>query len=84
MLLKEEMDGPGDNSLVEYIFFILAIAVFGNLLRLAIRMAWGITKLVCSFLILPIILIALVFGGLLYLAFPILVIVGLVSLFKKA
>ena len=66
------------------IFFILAIAVFGNLLRLAIRMAWGITKLVCFFLILPIILIALVFGGLLYLAFPILVIVGLVSLFKKA
>ena len=66
------------------IFFILAIALFGNLLRLAIRMAWGITKLVCSFLILPIILIALVFGGLLYLAFPILVIVGLVSLFKKA
>ena len=66
------------------IFFILAIAVFGNLLRLAIHMAWGLTTLVCSFLILPIILIALVFGGLLYLAFPILVIVGLVSLFKKA
>lgn len=66
------------------IFFILALVVFGNLLRLAIRMTWGITKLICSFLILPIILIALVFGGLLYLAFPILVIVGLVSLVKKA
>ena len=74
----------GVKIMMTLIFFILAIAVFGNLLRLAIRMAWGITKLVCSFLILPIILIALVFGGLLYLAFPILVIVGLVSLFKKA
>ena len=74
----------GVKVMMTLIFFILAIAVFGNLLRLAIRMAWGITKLVCSFLILPIILIALVFGGLLYLAFPILVIVGLVSLFKKA
>lgn len=68
--------------MITILFWLLMLAVFGRLVGLAIRMAWGITKLVCSFLLLPLILIGLVFAGLIYLALPILIIVGIVSLVK--
>lgn len=63
------------------IFWILMLAVFGNILMFAIRMTWGITKVVFSLILLPITLVFLVFGGLLRVAFPLLVVIGLISLF---
>ena len=69
--------------MLNLLFTILMIMVFGKLIGLAIRAAWGISKVVVTLIILPILLIGLVLGGLIYLAFPILLIVGLVSLFKE-
>lgn len=63
------------------IFWILMLAVFGNILMFAIRMTWGITKVVFSLILLPITLVFLVVGGLLRVAFPLLVVIGLISLF---
>ena len=54
--------------------------LFGKLLVFGIRAAWGISKIVLTVVFLPIILIALVAGGLFYIAFPILIVLGLVSL----
>lgn len=64
------------------IFIIMMLLVFGKILTLAIKMAWGITKIVVFVILLPIVLIALVFAGLIYIAIPVLAIIGLVTLIK--
>ena len=64
------------------LFFIVMILIFGNMMMFAIKMAWGITKVLGTLVFLPVFLIVLVFVGLLKLAFPILVIVGVISLFS--
>lgn len=63
------------------IFWILMLAVFGNILMFAIRMTWGITKVLFSLVLLPLTLVVLVLGGLLRIAFPLLAVIGLISLF---
>lgn len=49
----------------------------------AIRAAWGISKLVCSIILLPLFLILLVVKGLVEIALPILIIVGMISFFSQ-
>lgn len=56
------------------------LCVFGKLLVFGIKAAWGISKFLLTVVLLPIILIALVVGGLIYLAFPILIVIGIVAL----
>lgn len=63
------------------IFFILMIVVFGKLLGIAVRAAWGISKIVCSVVLLPLFLVGLVIKGLIEIALPVLLIVGIVSMF---
>jgi len=65
------------------LFGICMLFLFGKLLVFGIRAAWGISKIVLTVVFLPIILIALVAGGLLYIAFPILIVLGLVSLVAR-
>lgn len=55
---------------------------FGKLLKLSVKAAWGITHVVLTLVILPIVLVMLVIGGLIYIALPILVIVGVIALIK--
>lgn len=65
------------------IFVILMIAVFWKLVSLAFLATWGIAKVLFSFVFFPIlfiILIGLLIGGLVYIALPILIIVGIVAL----
>lgn len=64
------------------IFAILMILVFGKLLVFAVKATWGISKIICSVVLLPLFLVVLVLKGLIYIALPILVIVGIVSVFK--
>ena len=64
------------------IFTILMFIVFGKLLIFAIRATWGISKIVFSLVLLPLFLVGLVLKGLITLAFPILLVVGLIVLFK--
>lgn len=62
------------------LFSILMIAVFGRLFFFGIKLAWGIGKIVLSVVMLPLILIGLVLRGLLSIAFPALIILGIISL----
>lgn len=71
----------GENEMLSIIFAICMFIIFGRLLVFGIRAAWGIAKVLCTIVLLPIILIALVFSGLIYIAFPILIVIGLVSVF---
>ena len=65
------------------LFGICMLVLFGKLLVFGIRAAWGISKIVLTIVFLPIILIALVEGGLLYIALPILIVLGLISLVTR-
>ena len=56
------------------------IVVFGKLIWLAMRAAWGITKVLFSIVFLPIVLIVLALSGLMVVALPVLIIVGLAAL----
>ena len=64
------------------IFAIMMIGVFGRMMGFAIRLSWGFLKVLLTLIFLPGIIIAGFVGGLLYLAFPVLAVVGLVSLFS--
>lgn len=65
--------------LIDYIFFILFILVFGRLALFAFKLTWGITKILLTLIFLPVIIIFTFFKGLLFLAFPLLIVVGIVS-----
>ena len=78
-----EFEIKGRNfKMLGILFFIVMILIFGNMMMFAIKMAWGITKVLGTLVFLPVFLIVLVFVGLLKLAFPILVIIGVISLFS--
>ena len=62
------------------LFFLLFVIVFGKMIGFAFRATWGLFKILLYIVFLPLILVGMVFGGLLYLAFPILIVVGIISL----
>lgn len=62
------------------LFIILMFAVFGKLFIFGLKATWGITKLLFTVALLPLILICMVVGGLIYIALPLLLIVGVCSL----
>ena len=62
------------------LFVICMFGIFGKLIGLAFKMTWGIAKVLFTLVFLPVILVGLAMGGLLVVAFPILIVVGIVSL----
>ena len=62
------------------IFACLMVWIFGKLIWIAFKMTWGITKVLFNLVFLPIILIALVIGGLVSVALPVLIIIGVIML----
>ena len=66
------------------IFIICMFAVFGKIALLALKGAWGLTKVFVTLIFLPIILIGMVFKGLIVIALPALIIFGVVALLTGA
>ena len=62
------------------LFVICMFGIFGKLIGLAFKMTWGIAKVMFTLVFLPVILVGLAMGGLLVVAFPLLIVVGIVSL----
>ena len=62
------------------VFIILMFLIFGKLIVFDLRAAWGISKIVCTIVLLPLFLVGMVFAGLIGIALPILLVVGIVSL----
>lgn len=62
------------------VFWILMLMTFGKILKFALKAAWGISKILVSLVFLPLFLVVLVFQGLVALALPIVLIVGVISL----
>lgn len=66
------------------IFAVLFVYIFGKMLKLAVKAAWGITKVLVNLVFLPIVLLALVFKGMVSLAIPVLAVVGIIGLLRGA
>lgn len=62
------------------LFIFLMFGVFGKLIGLAFRATWGITKILFRLIFLPVVLIGLVLAGLMYIALPLLVVIGIAVL----
>ena len=63
------------------LFIICMLGFVGKLFFFGIKAAWGISKIIASVVLLPLFLIGLVAVGLIKIAFPVLLIVGVISLF---
>ena len=70
--------------MLEVIFGILMIVVFGKLIWWAIKAAWSITKVLFTIVFLPLVLIGIAVSGAIYLALIILVIGGVVAFVGSA
>ena len=62
------------------LFVFCMFGVFGKLFCFGLKAAWGISKFVLNIVFLPLILIVMVAGGLLSVAFPLLLIIGVIGL----
>ena len=62
------------------LFSLLMFMIFGKILMFAIRAAWGVSKVVASVILLPILLVGLVLAGLVKIELPLLLFIGLYSL----
>lgn len=65
------------------LFIVCMFGVCGKLFCFGIKAAWGISKFVLTIVFFPLLLIGMLAGGLLYLALPILLVVGIISLFSS-
>ena len=68
--------------MLELIFAVMMISVFGRLFAFGLRATWGFARLAATIVFLPIILAGVLLAGLVQFAFPVLAIVGLVSLIR--
>jgi len=66
--------------MLSIIFWILLLGVFGRLAVFSFKFSWTVMKIVLKVVLLPLALIGLVLWGLVKIALPILIIVGILSL----
>lgn len=65
-----------------FLFMILMFYIFGKLFFFGLKAAWRLSKFVLTIILLPITLMVMVSCGLLYFAFVLLIVVGIISFFK--
>ena len=66
------------------ICFVLFLVVFFKLFGVALKVGWGIFKIAICLVLFPAFVIALIFGGLAFIALPIILIGGIVGLVAQA
>lgn len=69
--------------MLSLLFMICVFWIFGKLFIFGLRATWSVSKLLLTVVFWPVILIGMLIGGLLHLAFPILVIAGIWALFTS-
>lgn len=65
-----------------FLFMILMFYIFGKLFFFGLKAAWGLSKFILMIILLPITLMVMLSCGLLYFAFVLLIVVGIISFFK--
>ena len=64
------------------LFIILMIAIFARLTYFAVKLTWGFSKIIFNLVFIPASLVCLLYSTAIEIAFPVLVIVGILSLIK--
>ena len=67
-------------KMLSVLFTICMIWFVGKFFIFGLKASWGIMKLLCTVIFFPVILIGMVVGGLMYIAFPLLIIGGIIGL----
>ena len=63
------------------LFFTICMIWFvGKSFVFGLKASWGIMKLLCTVVFFPVILIGMIVGGLMYIAFPLLIVGGIIAL----
>ncbi len=70
--------------MLSVLFLFFFIMIFGKLAMFAFKASWSIFKVIMFVVFLPLIIAGLALGGLIYIAFPVLVVAGLISIFARA
>lgn len=65
------------------LFLICLFGIFGKLFCFGLKAAWGISKFVLTIVFLPVVLIVMVIAGLIKIALPLLLIIGIVGLITE-
>lgn len=66
--------------MLSVLFVICLIWFIGKFFIFGLKASWGIMKLLCTVVFFPVILIGMVVGGMLYIAFPVLIIGTIIAL----
>ena len=66
--------------MLSLLFAICMIWFVGKFFAFGLRASCGIMKLLCTVIFFPVILIGMVVGGLMYIAFPLLIVGGIIAL----
>lgn len=66
--------------MLSVLFVICLIWFIGKFFIFGLKASWGIMKLLCAVVFFPVILIGMVVGGMLYIAFPVLIIGAIIAL----
>ena len=69
-----------EKKMLSLLFVICIIWFVGKFFIFGLKASWGIMKLLCTVIFFPVILIGMVLGGLMYIAFPLLIVGGIVAL----
>ena len=69
-----------EKKMLSLLFTICMIWFVGKFFIFGLKASWGIMKLLCTVIFFPVILIGMVVGGLMYIAFPLLIIGGIIAL----
>ncbi len=69
--------------MLSLLFAICMIWFIGKFFIFGLKASWGILKLLCTVVFFPVILIGMVVGGLIYIAFPLLIIGGIIALIHQ-
>ena len=67
-------------KMLSLLFTICMIWFVGKFFVFGLRASWEIMKLLCTVIFFPVILIGMVVGGLMYIAFPLLIVGGIIAL----
>ena len=69
-----------EKKMLSLLFTICMIWFVGKFFIFGLKASWGIMKLLCTVIFFPVILIGMVIGGLMYIAFPLLIVGGIIAL----
>ena len=70
--------------MLSLLFTICMIWFIGKFFIFGLKASWGIMKLLCTVIFFPVILIGMVIGGLMFIAFPLLLIGGIIALMTSS